>query len=175
MPWSLLLNRWVLGALAFAALVAFLAYQKGSYDDRRRAEGATPYITAIAAQKAEAAAQLSAAISQNARREEADRQRAITNQKDYDESLKALVDSNRKYAGQLRDPGRRDGGRCPGSEASPRTGATQDVPVGGRISDAPREVLQPISDEAAKFLRKEADLADKITLWGKACNAFVNR
>jgi len=164
MPWSLLLNRWVLGALAFAALVAFLAYQKGSYDDRRRAEGATPYITAIAAQKAEAAAQLSAAISQNARREEADRQRAITNQKDYDESLKALVDSNRKYAGQLRDPGRRDGGRCPGSEASPRTGTVEVVPVGGRISD-----------EAGAFLRQLADDADRLAVWAKSCHAFVNR
>ena len=164
MPWSLLLNRWVLGALAFAALVAFLAYQKGSYDDRRRAEGATPYITAIAAQKAEAAAQLSAAISQNARREEADRQRAITNQKDYDESLKALVDSNRKYAGQLRDPGRRDGGRCPGSEARARTGTVEVVPVGGRISD-----------EAGAFLRQLTDEADRLAVWAKSCHAFVNR
>ena len=164
MPWSLLLNRWVLGALAFAALVAFLAYQKGSYDDRRRAEGATPYITAIAAQKAEAAAQLSAAISQNARREEADRQRAITNQKDYDESLKALVDSNRKYAGQLRDPGRRESGSCPGSEARTGSGAVEVVPVGGRISD-----------EAGAFLRQLTDEADRLAVWAKSCHAFVNR
>ena len=171
MPWTLLLNRYVLGALAIAALVAFLAYQKGAYDDRRREEGAAPYITAIVKQKEEAAAQLSEKINENARREEADRQRAITNQKDYDAILsdyqKRLADADAKRrADGLRFNVERRGvcGDSAGSQASASAGATQDVPLEIRIPDATANALFTLAIEA-----------DELRVWAKSCHAFVNQ
>lgn len=152
-------NPWlILGALVAAIGLAIGGYTFGVKTT------AAKYEVAIKAQKLEAAMVLAQAIKKNADREEADRQRAITNQVDYDNSLKALVDSNRKYAGQLRDPGRRQGSACPGSQASPGANTVEVVPVDNGISD-----------EAGKFLREQADLADQVTLWGKSCFEFVNK
>jgi len=166
MPWGLLLNRYVFGALALIALFVLLVQEKSRYDDRRREEGAAPYITAIAKQKAAATAELSAKIAENVAREEADRLRSITNQKDYDDVLKKLtVDRDKYRADGLRFQADRRGvcGDSAGGQASSSAGATEAVSVEVRIPDA-----------IGADLRKLADDADELAAWGKSCFAFVN-
>lgn len=159
--------KWLIGIALVAALSGGAWYAKGVYDDNRRAEGAAPYIAAIAAQKAEAATQLAAKIAENAAREKADALRAITNQKDYDDALKKLAADRDKYrADGLRFKADRGGicGDSTGKEAGASAGATQDVPV---------EVRIPY--ETGKALRELADEADRLAVWGRSCFQFVNK
>lgn len=169
MDWLKLLDpyRWLIaGGLALSLVVAGWAW-KGHYDEARRAEGAAPYIAAIAKQKAEAAAQLAAKIAENAKREEVDRQRALTNQKEWDNERKKLIADRDQYrANSLRFKADRGGicGDSAGKEGGSSPGATQDVSV---------EVRLPY--EIGKALRSLMDEADELAIWGKSCHAFVNK
>lgn len=80
---------------------------------------------------------------------------AIASQKDYDDALKNLSDANRKYAGQLRDPGRRNS--CP-SATGPVAGVPEESATGSDISE-----------QSGKFLRSEADRADIAATYAAKC------
>lgn len=84
---------------------------------------------------------------------------AIQSQKDYDDALKTLSDRNKFYAGQLRDPGRRNG--CPAS-TSAGAGVPQDATAGSELSP-----------ELGNFLRSEADRADVAATYAAKCRDHV--
>lgn len=109
-------------------------------------------VVQIESNKIEAKRQLDAAKVQG----KAD---AISSQKDYDDALKTLSDSNRKYVGQLRDPGRRPS--CP-SPASPVAGVLETAATGGELSI-----------EAGSFLRAEADRANIAATYAAKCREFA--
>lgn len=84
---------------------------------------------------------------------------SIQSQKDYDDSLKTLSARNKLYAGQLRDPGRRNS--CP-SSASGVAGVPQDTTTGSELSP-----------EAGKLLRGEADRADFAAVYALKCQQYA--
>lgn len=163
--------------ILLGAGVAAVALAAGSYYYGGKHE-AQEWELKLSAQKLEAAQTLADEKKKNADREEADRQRAITNQADYDTSLKALVDSNRKYAGQLRFATERSRvcGGSPPTETGPRTGTTENAAlVGGISGEAGTTVSVALPDALTMELRKFADDADKLATWAKSCFLFVNK
>lgn len=108
--------------------------------------------TQIEANKLEAKRQLDAAKVQG-------KVDAEISQKDYDEKIRNLAVDNLKYAGQLRDPGRRNG--CP-SAASTTPSIPQEPTTGSELSS-----------EAGKFLRSEADRADIAATYAAQCREFA--
>lgn len=177
--WPILVNKYVLGGLAIAALALFLYHAKESYDEDRRAEGRAPVEEALIRHKAEAAAKLSAKIKENEQREAADQARAVTSQKDYDYALKKLVDDRDRYrANGLRfqaDRSRFCSGSA-GSQTSPGTGTPENATAVAGVQNAPREAVSvSLPTVIADGLRKMADEADELAIWAKSCHAFVNR
>ena len=84
---------------------------------------------------------------------------SIQSQKDYDDALKTLSITNRHYAGQLRDPGRRNS--CHGPAAG-TTAVPQDTSTGSEFSP-----------EAGKLLRSEADRADFAAIYALKCQQYA--
>ena len=138
--------------ILFAALVAMSTVAGCEH------KKVTALTAQIAANKIEAKRLLDGKIAQNKVRETEDANRAIENQRDYDEKLKSLAAANRAYVGQLRDPGRRNGGSCPGGQAGPIAGIPENTATGSELSA-----------EAGKFLRGEADRADIAATYAKKC------
>lgn len=142
-------------------LVIILALSGVASCEHKRASGLE---TAIAANKIEAKRILDDAIAKNAKREDEDKQRNAANQKDYDEKIASLAADNLKYAGRLRDPGRRDSGSCPASQAGTATGISQDATAGSELSP-----------EAGIFLRAEADRANVAATYALECYRRANK
>ena len=128
--------------LLFAALVAMSTVASCEH---KKVQTLT---TQIEANKIEAKRQLEAAKAQG----QAD---AVSSQKDYDDALKTLSDRNKLYAGQLRDPGRRNS--CP-SAASTVAGIPEEPATGSELSP-----------EAIQFLRGEAIRADTAATYAAEC------
>lgn len=177
--WALLLNRYVLGGLAIAALALFLYHAKENYDEARRAEGRAPIEAAVTRLKAEAAAKLSAKIKENEQREAADQARAVTSQKDYEYAIKKLVaDRDRYRANGLRFQTNRSGfcGSGAGSEASTSAGTPENATAMAGVQDENRKIIQVIlPDYISAELRKIADEADMLSVWAKSCFIYVNK
>jgi hypothetical protein len=81
-------------------------------------------------------------------------------QRDYDDALKTLSATNARYAGKLRDPGRRNS--CP-----PAPGTAANVP-------ATESTGSELSSQAGEFLRSEADRADQAAIYALECKKYVD-
>ncbi len=158
--WTLLLNRYVLGGLAIAALVGFLAYQKGNYDDRRRAEGAAPLLAAIEKQKVEAQALLDSEIAKNT---------ALSKQ--WAEYARKADDDYAKQIADIRARGNSARGvrlyGCGPSGGSPAasgkdSGESQDSATAGQLSD-----------RTTQFLVAQATRADEVHTYAVTCHEYV--
>lgn len=152
------------------ALVSALALAAGGYYYGGKHADAAWKVT-IAAQKLDAAMQLADVIRLNGIKEEADRQRAITNQKDYDAKLseyqKRLADSDAKRrADGLRFSVERRGvcGDSATSQAGTSAGTVENVPLEIRVPDALANALFDLASEA-----------DKLAVWAESCYKFVNK
>lgn len=147
--WTLLLNRYVLGGLAIAALIGFLAYQKHGYDNRLRAEGAAPYIAAIEKQKVEAQALLDSEIAKNTALSKQWAEYARKADDDYAKQIADIARARNAADGvRFYDPGRRQGGSCPPA-------GTKDAGVSKDPASA-----SELSPELTTFLKSEATRAD---------------
>ena len=162
----MIFNPWVL----LGALVSALALAAGGYYYGGKHADAAWTVT-IAAQKLDAAMQLADVIRKHSIEEAADRQRAITNQKDYDAKLseyqKRLADSDAKRrADGLRFNVERRGvcGDSAGKETGTSAGTVESVQLEIRIPDAIGKALFDLASEA-----------DQLAIWGKSCFDFVNK
>lgn len=162
----MIFNPWVLLGAALAAVgIAIGGYTFGVDVT------STKYENKIKDQKLEAQRVLADVIRLNGIKEESDRQRAITNQKDYDAKLseyqKRLADSDAKRrADGLRFNVERRGvcGDSTGKEAGTSAGTVENVSVEIRVPDAIGKALFDLAIEA-----------DQLAIWGNTCFEFVNK
>jgi hypothetical protein len=160
--WTLLLNRYVLGGLAIAALIGFLAYQKHGYDNRLRAEGAAPYIAAIEKQKVEAQALLDSEIAKNTA---LSKQWAEYARKADDDYAKQIADirarGNSARGVRLYDAGCGQGGSSTATSGKD-TGESKDASTAGQLSD-----------RTTQFLVAQATRADEVHAYAVTCHEYV--
>lgn len=173
MPWSLLLNKNVLIAIAIALLIGGLAYAHSNYVDGLVDAAVTAERTkwqaAIDQQKAEAKAKLESIIAANAEKERADLEHALQLERTYATniaSIKSDLAAARK-SGRLRDPGAVAG--C-GSGSGSAEAETKADPA----SASSQETGGQLSEQASEFLRVEASRADENTLIANTCLAFIH-
>jgi activator of HSP90 ATPase len=161
--WTLLLNRYVLGGLAIAALIGFLAYEKHGYDNRLRLEGAGPFVRIIQEQKAQAKALLDSEIAKNAA---LSKQWAEYARKADDDYAKQIADirarGNSARGVRLYDAG------CGQSSSSPATGKDSTTSTESAASTG------ELSSRVSEFLVAQATRADELYAYALACHRFVN-
>jgi hypothetical protein len=153
-------NPWLLLGALVAALAIFMAGHRIGVKNT-----SLNYENAIKSQKLEAAKILAEKVQENA--ELAAKWTAYARKAD-DDYTKSIADvrnrANVATGVRFYDPGRRDG--CSGTPT-----ATQGSPA---APESPSSESGRISDEAAKFLREQAALADEVTVYALSCFAFVN-
>lgn len=158
--WTLLLNRYVLGGIAIAALIGFLAYSKHGYDERRRAEGAAPYIAAIEKQKVEAKALLDSEIAKNTALEKQWVEYARKADDDYAKQIADIRNRGNAARGvRLYGCGQDSGSPAP---AGKDAGSPQDAPTAGQLSARTTE-----------FLVAQATRADEVHAYALTCHEYV--
>ena len=160
--WTLLLNRYVLGGLAIAALIGFLAYEKHGYDNRLRLEGAGPFVRIIEIQKAQAKALLDSEIAKNTA---LSKQWAEYARKADDDYAKQIADI-RARGNSARGVRLYDAGGC-GQGSSTHssgkdTGEPKDASTAGQLSDRTTE-----------FLVAQATRADEVHAYAVTCHEYV--
>jgi hypothetical protein len=156
--------RFAIYAALIAAFVGYLAYEKGAYDDRRRVEGAAPYIAAIAAQKREAAILLQAETEKAAKVSKSWSDYARSSDDEYEKKIAVIrAAANSANGMRLISPERWNSSAC-ATAGKDDTGTSKDASTSGKFLA-----------ELDAFLRSEASRADEIATYALSCYNFVNK